>query len=688
MFIELLTIKGFGKISGLSMKLEKGLNIIYGSNESGKTTLQWFIRGMLYGLKGGRASRDGLPAPLKRYRPWSGNDYGGSLQYRLDNGCFYRIDRDFERNSAAIYDSSFNNITGTFDSSRDRGLMFADRYLGLNELCFDKTVLIRQMETRLDDDGSGELISRLVNLNQTGQEDLSFKKASEALRDALKKNIGTDRTTTQPADRITARLAELKEVRRKLVEKRESLISTSNELQDLRITEGKLKKRKAYLETVKVPIDDRRQLEEESLRYSKLSEAVVKLLETDKELLIANDELKKLQAVENSSNDGVSLGASRRRRAKGKISWFVVLPLCAAAGAMAILGIHYQPLWLIVSAVLISAAAAAAFLINRKDNNKEAMLLKEDARYHLQQHEEKIQRVIALNGRFKDICNEASIASGKQIDGTARLEAAVSEKSGVLEILEGQLWKGINAACSASGNYESGFFTASTLKDIIFNSNIDWLKDSWDYEMERVNDDLVQTALKLKEYETLLKGFQDDNDELQCTDEEIAGLSVRKVELEKTGAALRLALDMLTEVSQEIQLSFAPELNSRMSRIIAGITGGRYQDLRADDSLVLNTISRESGDVRGVIALSGGTADQMYLALRLAMSDLLSKGKESLPLLLDEVFSQYDDKRTLKTMEYLFNECKDRQVILFTCKEREVETAVNLTGGRLNVIRL
>ena len=61
---------------------------------------------------------------------------------------------------------------------------------------------------------------------------------------------------------------------------------------------------------------------------------------------------------------------------------------------------------------------------------------------------------------------------------------------------------------------------------------------------------------------------------------------------------------------------------------------------------------------------------------------------ESPPLLLDEVFSQYDDKRTAKTLEYLFKEYSDRQVILFTCKEKEVKTAVNITGGRLNVVRL
>ncbi|NJD03383.1 MAG: hypothetical protein FIA99_12505 [Ruminiclostridium sp.] len=686
MFIELLKINGFGKITGLSIKLEKGLNIIFGGNESGKTTLQWFIRGMLFGLKGGRASRDGLPAPLKRYLPWSGNDYGGSMQYTLDNGSSFRVDRDFLRNSAAVYDATYNNITANFDSGRDRGLMFADRHLGLNDICFEKTVLIRQMETRLDDDGSGELISRLVNINQTGQEDLSFKKASEALKEALKKHIGTDRTTTQPVDRIAARLAELKAARKKPAEKRSCMISAGSELQELVISESRLKKRKVYLETVKESIDAKKQLEEESVRHSKLCEAAGKLEETDRELFTANEELKKFQKINNSPDAGEKSGASPKQGADGKIPP-VALLLFGAAGAAAILGLLFHPAWLVASAILI---CAAVLFIKNQDNNKKALLQlqKTDAHSNLQLYEQRMQKVIALNGRIKDICSEASMALGKQMEGMEGLTAAISEKSAVLVLLEQKLRNGLNAACSSGADCESGFFAASTLKDVIYRSSPNWLKDSWDYEVERVNDGLVQTALKIKECETMLRGFQEEGEELQSIDEEIADLEQRKLELEKTGASLRMALDVLTEASREIRCSFAPLLNSEMSRIIAGITGGRYIELKADDSLSLNAVSPESGHVRGAMALSGGTADQMYLALRLALSDLLSKDKESLPLLLDEVFSQYDDKRIHKTLEYLFNEHMGRQVILFTCKEREVETAVSVTGGRLNVVRL
>jgi uncharacterized protein YhaN len=69
--------------------------------------------------------------------------------------------------------------------------------------------------------------------------------------------------------------------------------------------------------------------------------------------------------------------------------------------------------------------------------------------------------------------------------------------------------------------------------------------------------------------------------------------------------------------------------------------------------------------------LSGGTADQMYLALRLATAELAFQG-EMLPIMLDEAFSQYDDNRTLETLRFLQERYSDGQVLLFTSKSRRL----------------
>ena len=71
MKIKLLDIKGFGKFNKLKIEPKEGFNIIFENNESGKSTLQAFIRAMLYGQRGGRRSKDGSLPPLKHNKPWN-----------------------------------------------------------------------------------------------------------------------------------------------------------------------------------------------------------------------------------------------------------------------------------------------------------------------------------------------------------------------------------------------------------------------------------------------------------------------------------------------------------------------------------------------------------------------------------------------------------------------------------------
>ena len=67
--------------------------------------------------------------------------------------------------------------------------------------------------------------------------------------------------------------------------------------------------------------------------------------------------------------------------------------------------------------------------------------------------------------------------------------------------------------------------------------------------------------------------------------------------------------------------------------------------------------------------LSIGTIDQLYLSLRLAMLDEISK--EKVPIILDEAFAYYDNERLKNILTYLTTEFKNRQIIIFTCTQRE-----------------
>jgi uncharacterized protein YhaN len=67
---------------------------------------------------------------------------------------------------------------------------------------------------------------------------------------------------------------------------------------------------------------------------------------------------------------------------------------------------------------------------------------------------------------------------------------------------------------------------------------------------------------------------------------------------------------------------------------------------------------------------------------------MLTSGGESLPLVMDEVFAQFDDKRTELALKYLYSEHRNRQILLFTCKTREVELVREIYGDEMYFVEL
>ena len=108
MILKELSIRGFGKFHDRSITFGDRLNVIYGGNEAGKSTLHAFLRAMFYGMgrARGRAARNDF---FSRYEPWGGDGaYGGSLRFE-EKGHIYRIERDFSKNPL---DLSITDETG------------------------------------------------------------------------------------------------------------------------------------------------------------------------------------------------------------------------------------------------------------------------------------------------------------------------------------------------------------------------------------------------------------------------------------------------------------------------------------------------------------------------------------------------------------------------------------------------
>ena len=98
MIIKELELINFGKFNNKTVRFEKGMNIIYGENEAGKTTLHTFIRGMLFGIEKqrGKASANDI---YSKYEPWDDpTNYQGKMRIE-QNGKNYRIERFFNKNN-------------------------------------------------------------------------------------------------------------------------------------------------------------------------------------------------------------------------------------------------------------------------------------------------------------------------------------------------------------------------------------------------------------------------------------------------------------------------------------------------------------------------------------------------------------------------------------------------------------
>ncbi|RCX16071.1 DNA repair exonuclease SbcCD ATPase subunit [Anaerobacterium chartisolvens] len=839
MRIEKLEIKGFGKLRNRKLELKPGLNIVFGANESGKTSLQCFIRSMLFGIKGGKGARDGTPSPLKMYRPWDTNEFSGIMEYVLDNGERYRIERSFVNNSVRIFDSFFNNITDTFHVGKDKRARFAEKHTGMNEVCFSKTVFIGQMDAKIGEDGGRELLSRLTNIAQTGYEDISFKRASEALKDALKNHVGTDKTSTRPLDRITLRLSELNSTRGQLLEKIALLNETKGCLDRAEIAKKGLGKREAFLRSLKELLrfylelercvslktgleqalegidgyekelgsvslrmeeynriiagssgihafgnDDMDRLDED---YNSLLgiEAVIRTLnrEIDRkrqddesgminsgDIITPRDEIESIEKGKNKGSEAIN--EKIRNMQSGQRVYAIVMGVLTALSAMCFAAglIKDSAAAAVVAGFVLLVCAVAAFFVRSKgagelrrlreqkraalinesrlseDINKKRELLKLDLTRLEEELQENVRIRQALKNKIEAVLNCGGITGecGEQLSqegikafrslvrkySEAKSEMGYALKRGN-ELRRGldTYLKNASALCGEDVNsrqsIESKILSASerinclekkaeetsaeveqlflheavsdlyagiyndfkVLKSTGADMGAEGLEELLEREHVKTSRQLEEASLSIREYETIIKGIEEAAPDVQNIGAEIEELEAQKSKLEDINASLKIAADVLAEASMELQRDFAPALNKKLGDTISRITAGKYIDLRADNSLLLKAIVPETGEVVPVVALSGGTMDQMYLALRISVAQLIARDGENVPFIMDEVFAQYDDKRTEEAFDFLYELSQGRQVLLFTCKSREVELARQICG-EINVIEL
>ena len=200
MKINKIKINSYGKLKNKEINLESNLNIIYGKNESGKSTLLKFILNIFYGASRNKKGRD--ISDFEKYKPWDSEEYSGKLTYELDNRNKYEIYREFNKKNPNIFNEKGEDIVKEFNIDKNKGSEFFYEQTQISEDMFLATSVAMQQEVKIGKNEQNILIQKISNLLETGEDNISYKKAVDKLNKMQLDKIGTERSREKPINII------------------------------------------------------------------------------------------------------------------------------------------------------------------------------------------------------------------------------------------------------------------------------------------------------------------------------------------------------------------------------------------------------------------------------------------------------------------------------------------------------
>lgn len=540
MRINKLHLQDFGKFHEKDIALTPGVNIIYGSNEAGKTTTKDFIIDMIYGIDKAR----GIGARFDHYekrRPINGAAYSGSMEFSTEDGE-YIVERNFSKNEK-------KTVLRNLDTGREI-LLKKDHDLCGTVINTDKstylnTLCIGQMEAATDKDIADKLNNYIVNMASAKNGEIDAVGAIIELKN--KKKQFTDKEYDAKLAELTSKLQLDRDYDGELNAVREEYRKVEEELNNPGADQLKF-----------TPIKNAA-VEEEEERQKKLKEEEEARQEEENPLTKREKDLKMLRNMGKKS----ALDNS-----------FVILLLA-----------------LIMMAIFVGIAYAVPVNVPQ------------------------VKMGIIIFG----------IALAMMT--TIRVFMRRSELYKLMEELE----------------IEQGFEEAKS-----DSSTMDISKKT-----EIVNR---LSELRVKQ-EEILKERGEQEQYMNEINELKAKNSSNLIELQ----AIDLAIKTIQDLSEEIYDSFGGVLNSQVSEIISKITDGKYSEVRIDDQL--RVMVKSGNSFISMDYLSTGTIEQIYLALRLSIANVIIT--EELPIIIDDIFVTYDDQRLYETLSCI-GEYLNRQIIIFT----------------------
>ena len=594
-----LHINGFGKFKNKDLVFGDNMNIVYGYNEAGKSTIFMFIKAMLYGLERakGRASKSDT---WTKFKPWGNGDiYGGSLRFSYRERA-YRIERDFTKTAT----TPFAIINETDGKPVEGATEFLKEVLcGLTETAYSNTVSISQLKSATDAKMVVELKNYIANMNTTGNMSLNINKASDFLKE--KKKAFTATLNPDAAKTYNQNLTEIKTLEKKI-----SSPEFSSHLKTLKeadaITDKRIMDLNAQKETLIESIASKRQHLSDLGFVDKAT------------ILQLQDELNR------GYNEYLSAYESEKKKSINKVYPVIFLILSILSVLMsayifkagktnvitASTGISYQFAMVLFIIICLASLVFALYIytVYNKDNR------------HLTELKVNLIATMARVGSFDSITEENIHRANKKL----------SSKINIFDEMAADIAK------SEALNVDIENLRA---KKAAYASGIDAKKQN-EWELEK----LMEKLAKMKEDNSALKNIIAENDKI-------------RFEID----AIDLAMDTLKNLSETIKNSFGLYLNKDASELIEGITGGVYDSISIDENfnVFLNTPNR----LVPIEQASSGTMDQVYLALRISAGRLMQNRSKELPFIFDDSFVNYDSIRLRAALLWIANNVPEQIIV-------------------------
>lgn len=654
----------YGKLDQAQLDLQPGLNVICAPNEGGKSTWCRFLLAMFYGLN---TRQRGDLADKNRFQPWSGSLMQGKLELSA-GGKELTLSRRTQRPDAPLgvfsctYSGTDTPVPG-LDAAR-----CGETLLGVPQSVYQRCAFIPSGSLAIDADA--DLERRISALISTGDEKISFSQVESRLKKQLRQRkynrsgsiplleaeIAGLRAAQQEAQTLTGQLENLQQ---QLSQARED--QARRRQARLQVAQETLREKESCLQALPDSSDLQR-INQQLGAVRSLGDQVQQAQEAvSRQESAIEDQLRELNRNPLHPMTKAQLEAQLQIQppAPPQVAQLLIsLALGLCGGGFLWYEIDRpQVLWLCL-ACAVTALAAGNFLrllIRR-------IRLQQSRRRELSRQEELRKLAESYLPALEELEAQRALLRQKQqilSDGDRRLRTQLSD-------LLSQVSRWDDSVQSAG---DIRRFVRETAQN----------RDRLAQELHQAQTQLLQaqmsdaddTVTHLQQQIAQVQGRLDAGRDAQALGDQISRLEEELVRQQAEYDALRLSLDALQAANTTLQNRFSPELGRRAAEIFADMTGSTWSHILLDREFHLSAESGSDPTRRSVQLLSAGTADQLYLAVRLAICEMILPPEQNPPLILDDALLTFDDARLSTTLDYLTRLGAQRQILLFTCQGRE-----------------